>query len=409
MLAQPWQQPEAGNVDERRLSDLVALWYGRHGQTLTDGDRRRDKLVWLAEALGNPGDRVHRPAVCGLSERRLAGELYVPGQRKQVSPTTINRELLYLQAVFNELGRLGSGAHGNPLEVLRQYKVQELSWRSSIRMKSNSCWQRARAERLVADCDAAPFDRGALVRMEKLTCSQVGIGRLTFTRTKGKKNRTVPVAELAIGLVAKRTGRLFGDCYAEFEKAGCAAGITPAGWPAHPCAAPQLCQPLHDGRWQHPGAAAHPRPHRHQDDHALCPFAPDHLGRCGQTQPDHRDENGGKIGGSAHQRHPITPPIPKQNPRKHGKLIDSQRLAMVSKSAVGNTCRFESDPGHRLEFNDLTHPSGWPYVLHIIGSKDGSIDFDNRERRQKRWLYHALLISHFRRVVDGNFAGLMLV
>ena len=48
MLAQPWQQPEASNVDERRLSDLVALWYGRHGQTLTDGDRRRDKLVWLA-------------------------------------------------------------------------------------------------------------------------------------------------------------------------------------------------------------------------------------------------------------------------------------------------------------------------------------------------------------------------
>ena len=54
MLAQPWQQPEASNVDERRLSDLVALWHGRHGQTLTDGGRRRDKLVWLAEALGNP-------------------------------------------------------------------------------------------------------------------------------------------------------------------------------------------------------------------------------------------------------------------------------------------------------------------------------------------------------------------
>ena len=27
--------------------------------------------------------------------------------------------------MFNELGRLGEWRHGNPLEVLRQYKVQE--------------------------------------------------------------------------------------------------------------------------------------------------------------------------------------------------------------------------------------------------------------------------------------------
>ena len=110
MLAQPWQQPEAGHADERRLSDLVALWYGRHGQTLTDGERRRDKLIWLAEALGNPlATEFTAQQFAAYRERRLAGELYVSGQRKQVSPTTINRELLYLQAVFNELGRLGVG------------------------------------------------------------------------------------------------------------------------------------------------------------------------------------------------------------------------------------------------------------------------------------------------------------
>ena len=69
MQAQPWQQPEAGKVDERRLSDLVALWYGRHDQTLTDGDRRRDKLIWLAEALGNPV----ATEFTAYRERRLAG------------------------------------------------------------------------------------------------------------------------------------------------------------------------------------------------------------------------------------------------------------------------------------------------------------------------------------------------
>ncbi|MDO2948898.1 site-specific integrase, partial [Aeromonas simiae] len=98
-----------------------------HGQTLTDGDRRRDKLIWLAEVLGNHlATEFTAQQFAAYRERRLAGELYVLGQRKQVSPTTINRELLfYLQAVFNELGRLGEWAYGNPLEVLRQYKVQE--------------------------------------------------------------------------------------------------------------------------------------------------------------------------------------------------------------------------------------------------------------------------------------------
>ncbi|MDO2948899.1 hypothetical protein M8828_17170 [Aeromonas simiae] len=37
--------------------------------------------------------------------------------------------------------------------------------------------------------------------IEKLTRSQVGIGRLTFTRSKGKKNRTVPVAGWLLALL----------------------------------------------------------------------------------------------------------------------------------------------------------------------------------------------------------------
>ena len=83
--------------------------------------------LWLAEALGNPlATGFSAQQFAAYREKRLVGELYVPGQRTQESPSTINRELLYLQAVFNELGRLGEWRHGNPLEVLlRQYKVQE--------------------------------------------------------------------------------------------------------------------------------------------------------------------------------------------------------------------------------------------------------------------------------------------
>ncbi|TNH91630.1 phage integrase, partial [Aeromonas hydrophila] len=126
LTAKPWQVKEEDAGDQRRLSDLVSAWFGRHGQTLTDGERRRDKLVWLCEALDNPlASEFTSEMFSAYRERRLAGELYVPGQRKHVTPTTINREQLYLQAVFNELARLGVWHGGNPLSDLRQYKVQE--------------------------------------------------------------------------------------------------------------------------------------------------------------------------------------------------------------------------------------------------------------------------------------------
>lgn len=217
----PWLGEQSARGDERRLSDLVALWYGRHGQTLADGARRRDKLVWLAEALGNPiATEFNAQQFAAYREARLKGELFVPGQRKQVTPTTVNRELLYLQAVFNELGRLGEWTGGNPLSVLRQYKVQEseLAYLSADEI-----------ERLLAACEVNR-DLWLIVMLclatgarwsevERLSRSQVGEGRVTFTRTKGKRNRTVPVATWLLALLPKRTGRLFQDCYDDFEKA----------------------------------------------------------------------------------------------------------------------------------------------------------------------------------------------
>jgi integrase len=168
--------------------------------------------AWEKHMLVQPWQQ---PDAGGADERRLAGELYVPGQRKQVSPTTINRELLYLQAVFNELGRLGEWVHGNPLEVLRQYKVQESELaflnQDEIEQLLTACAGLKDLWLIVMLC----LSTGARwSEIEKLTRSQVGIGRLTFTRTKGKKNRTVPVAGWLLALLPKRTGRLFGDCYA---------------------------------------------------------------------------------------------------------------------------------------------------------------------------------------------------
>lgn len=77
-LKEPESEPESEPQEQRRLLDLVQAWFGRHGQTLADGERRRDKLVWLCEALGNPiATEFNSEQFSAYREQRLAGDLGV--------------------------------------------------------------------------------------------------------------------------------------------------------------------------------------------------------------------------------------------------------------------------------------------------------------------------------------------
>ena len=45
LMNKPWLKEDEPEPEQngQRLLDLVHLWFGRHGQTLADGDRRRDR------------------------------------------------------------------------------------------------------------------------------------------------------------------------------------------------------------------------------------------------------------------------------------------------------------------------------------------------------------------------------
>lgn len=54
---------------------------------------------------------------------------------------------------------------------------------------------------------------------ESLRKSQLAKYKITYTNTKGRKNRTVPISkekELYESLPDDKKGRLFGDCYGAF-------------------------------------------------------------------------------------------------------------------------------------------------------------------------------------------------
>ncbi|WP_179126755.1 tyrosine-type recombinase/integrase, partial [Salmonella enterica] len=53
---------------------------------------------------------------------------------------------------------------------------------------------------------------------ERLTRPQLSPYKLTFTKTKGKKNRTVPITKWLYEKLSTRQGRMFKPCYQEFKK-----------------------------------------------------------------------------------------------------------------------------------------------------------------------------------------------
>ncbi|KMK28956.1 integrase [Pluralibacter gergoviae] len=204
------------------LSAFVDKWYEMHGKTLSSGEERKAKLLAICERLGDPlASHFDKNTFAVYRERRLNGE-WNQTSKKKLSEATVNREQSYLHAVFSEMKRLGEWEGDNPLAGIRQFKEgdQELAFLYEDEI-----------DRLLAACDAsANPDLGIVVRIclatgarwseaQDLRQSQILPGRLTFTQTKSKKNRTVPISAQLQGLLPKKRGALFSPAYEAFKAA----------------------------------------------------------------------------------------------------------------------------------------------------------------------------------------------
>ncbi|MBA0180359.1 tyrosine-type recombinase/integrase [Pectobacterium carotovorum] len=219
------------------LKDLVQRWYDMHGKTLSSGDSRYTKLLAICERLGDPfAIDVDKNMFAVYRERRLKGE-WNPKGKAVLKEATVNREYSYLRAVFSELKRMGEWDKENPLDGIRQFKEgdQELAFLYPDEIK-----------RLLVTCDESDNkDLGIIVRLclatgarwgeaQDLRQSQILPNRVTFTRTKGNKNRTVPISEKMRSLLPKKRGALFTPAYESFKYAIKRAGIElPSGQLTH--------------------------------------------------------------------------------------------------------------------------------------------------------------------------------
>lgn len=224
--------------DNRRLSDLVNLWFDRHGITLKDGEKRKSSMLWAAECMGSPlATEFSAQLFTAYRAKRLDGNFARTKRVLKVSPRTMNLEHAYFLAVFNELKRLGEWQAPNPLENVHQFRTDESEMAflttEQIELLLEEC-RRSSARDLEMVVKVCLATGARWSEAEKLKRSQIAAGKITFTKTKGKRNRTIPLDPEFAAELPKKNGNLFSPCYYAFRSALERAGIElPAGQLTH--------------------------------------------------------------------------------------------------------------------------------------------------------------------------------
>lgn len=224
-------------LDERRLSQLIDLWYKLHGQTLKTGEQRLALLQAMAERMGDP--KAHKFTANHFAIYRAEraegkhtranpgrGRSKTDENPKPISANMLNHELAYLRAVFNELERLGEWSAANPLSKIRKLKFDEaeMAYLSVEQIPELLCGlgDETADARLIAEVCLATGARWG--EAESLQPRQVRHGLVHYSKTKSSKNRSVPISDelekrLNAKLPFKPSYSRFGDVVKEIDLA----------------------------------------------------------------------------------------------------------------------------------------------------------------------------------------------
>lgn len=216
--------------DNRRLSDLIELWFDLHGQSLNSSLDTKARLSKISQCLNNPLARVFSAADFSVyrKNRLDAG----------IQPATLNRELSTLKALFRELKRLSVIDYDHSIGSVRKLKEtkSELSYLTDqeITLLSDQVKKSKNTSLyfVVTVCLAtgARWSEAETLRLENLQN-----GGFLFVDTKNGHNRFVPVDAVLYDLVYRSllNGR-YNSCYGAFRSAFKRTGLkVPSGQLAH--------------------------------------------------------------------------------------------------------------------------------------------------------------------------------
>jgi integrase len=220
--------------DKRLLSQLFMLWYTHHGKTLKSGIDTRDRLIRLANHLCDPlALQLNQSMFVQYRTDRLT---------QGITANCVNREISYARAAFNELKRLGLFHLDNPLDGIRQLKIEqfELSYLTEHQIKdlfyAITQSQSIHLEPVIKLCLATGARWSEALNIQNHLLKNNSI---TFTSTKSGKNRTIPLPpDLYVQLLTLPTlssnNKLFTDPVKAYRNALDFIGISlPRGQSTH--------------------------------------------------------------------------------------------------------------------------------------------------------------------------------
>lgn len=176
--------------DNRKLSQLVDLWFDCKGSHLKDGTRRKRSLISIAQFFGDPTAASVTPA----DFLRYRSYKFSEGKTGK----TLNNHLGYINAVYNELHRISETDYPNPLASVSPVPLDEveLSWLTLDEVRQllqtiESFSSNPHVCLLTRLCLATGARWG---EAERVTLRHLRNNKVTFNRTKSGKSRSVPLS-----------------------------------------------------------------------------------------------------------------------------------------------------------------------------------------------------------------------
>lgn len=221
---------------QSRLSQLVDVWYNVHGKTLKDHRYRYSRLLALCERLGNP-------CLCDFETRHFSEYRVV--RLTEVSVSTVNHEMRYLRAVFNEMSRLGYYDGDNPVASIRALREnsREMGYLelNQIPILLDAC---AESENpylttVVKICLSTGSRFGEAEYLTKNGLMRTSQPKLKFMDTKNGKTRVLPISQQLMSEIllignAPCKRRMFENCRDAFRSAAKRSAIEfPPGQKTH--------------------------------------------------------------------------------------------------------------------------------------------------------------------------------
>ncbi|MCQ8130696.1 phage integrase [Methylomonas rivi] len=216
--------------DNRRLSELVNLWYDLHGRVLNSSLDTKSRLLAISKALNDPV--AFEFSVSDFSVYRQTRV------DRGIQPATLNRELQTLKAVFRELKRLSVIDYESPVQTVRKLKQtgSELSYLTDeqITLLSDEV-KKSRNSSLYYVVMISLATGARWSEAESLIHTNCRNGGFYFVNTKNGQSRFVPVEPFLFDLVFQfLQNQPFQSCHSAFRSALKRTGIKlPSGQLAH--------------------------------------------------------------------------------------------------------------------------------------------------------------------------------